>query len=83
MRFAPIFTTSLHLYADSGPLIPQNRLLKDTRLSQTVENLGDRRQGMTDSAGLTPPRYQPAHRDPIGRRLMVELRKLFLAVGRA
>jgi iron complex outermembrane receptor protein len=42
-----------------------------------VENVTGHRQRVTDSAGLTPLRYQPAYRDPVGRTFEVELRKVF------
>jgi hypothetical protein len=77
LKFAPIFTASLHAHAELEPLIPKTAWLKDTRLSLTVENLGDHRQRVTDSAGLTPLRYQPAYRDPIGRTVLLEIRKVF------
>ena len=32
---------------------------------------------VTNSLGLTPQAYQPAYRDPVGRTVMLELRKVF------
>lgn len=51
--------------------------MKDTRLSLSVTNLTDQRQRVADLAGATPLSYQAAYRDPVGRTIGIELRKVF------
>ena len=77
LRFAPIFTASLRAYANLEPLLPGAAWLKDTRLSLSVTNLTDQRQRVADLAGATPLSYQAAYRDPVGRTIGIELRKVF------
>jgi hypothetical protein len=77
LRFAPIFTASLRVFADLAPLLANVTALKDTRLSLAVENVSDHRQRVRDDNGATPLRYQPGYLDPLGRTVMVELRKVF------
>jgi hypothetical protein len=77
LRFEPILTANVRAFAELEPLFPQASWLKSTRLSLTVENIANRRQGVVDSSGFTPLRYQRAYRDPIGRTVEIELRKTF------
>jgi hypothetical protein len=42
-----------------------------------VVNATDQRQKVRNSAGMTPIEYQPAYRDPIGRTIELEIRKVF------
>jgi hypothetical protein len=71
---------NLRVFADLNQrarLIEQVPLLKNTRVTFSVDNVFDTRQRVTDSAGLVPLRYQPFLIDPIGRSFEIELRKLF------
>jgi iron complex outermembrane receptor protein len=43
----------------------------------TVDNLLGKRQQVSNLAGITPLGYQPIYRDPLGRLVSVELRKVF------
>lgn len=45
--------------------------------SLAVGNLFNQRQGVTDRAGATPLRFQPAYRDPLGRNVTIEFRRSF------
>ena len=56
---------------------PKSTLLKQTRVSLGVNNLANRRQRVTDAAGMVPLRFQPAYRDSVGRTVEIELRKVF------
>jgi hypothetical protein len=42
-----------------------------------VHNATNERQSVVDSAGITPLPYQSAYRDPLGRTVEIELRKVF------
>ena len=42
-----------------------------------VVNLANDRQKVRDSMGNTPLQYQPGYRDPLGRTIEFEIRKVF------
>lgn len=77
LTFRALTTFDLKAFADLGQLLPNDPLAKDTRITIAFDNLLNDRQRVTNSAGVTPQAYQPAYRDPIGRTVMVELRKVF------
>ena len=77
LRFSPLTTFSLRAWAEPSRFAPNLAWLKGSRLSLSVLNLTDKRQRVTDSAGLTPLAYQKAYRDPLGRTLEIEFRKAF------
>jgi outer membrane receptor protein involved in Fe transport len=77
LLFDAVTTIDARAYADLGQLFGGNRLLKDARLSLAFDNITNRRQRVTDLSGATPQAYQPVRRDPIGRTVMLELRKVF------
>jgi iron complex outermembrane recepter protein len=77
LTFDSLTTLDLKAFTDLGDLFPQDRSLKSTRVTLSVDNLFNERQTVTNTAGATPQAYQPVYRDPIGRTLMVELRKVF------
>ncbi|MGN6497257.1 MAG: hypothetical protein ACTHK5_07935 [Tsuneonella sp.] len=77
LRFRPLSTTNMRAFADLGPLLPAAPWLKNTRLSFSIENIGNARQRVLDDTGRTPLRYQGAYRDPVGRTVELELRKSF------
>lgn len=71
---------NLNLFANlgerfRGPAMPG--WLRGTRIGLNVSNLLDTRPQVRDTAGVTPSGYQPAHLDPIGRAVTLNLRKLF------
>jgi iron complex outermembrane recepter protein len=70
-----VFNLRSHLELDK--VWPQEKRLKGTRVSLTVTNLFNTRQQIVDQAGDTPLRFQPAYRDPIGRSVLLELRRTF------
>jgi len=47
------------------------------RLSLNIVNATNDRQEVRDSTGDTPLRYQAGYRDPLGRTIEIELRKVF------
>ncbi len=77
LRFSPMTTFNLRGWVEPGRFAPDVEWLKGSRLTLSALNLTNKRQRVTDSAGLTPLAYQRAYRDPIGRSIEVELRKAF------
>ncbi|QDM39904.1 hypothetical protein [Altererythrobacter sp. TH136] len=77
LSFEPILTASVRTFVDLQTLAPARGWLKDTRLSLSVDNISGARQRVVDPNGFTPLRFQSAYRDPIGRTVELELRKVF------
>ena len=77
LTFEPITTLDLKAFVDLSQFRPNDRLAKGTRLTVAFENLLNERQTVRNSLGQVPQAYQPARRDPIGRTIMIELRKVF------
>jgi hypothetical protein len=77
LRFAPLLTLNLRAFADAARFAPRSAWARGLRLSLNVANLTDRRQSVRDRAGMTPLQYQPAYRDPLGRTIEFEIRKVF------
>lgn len=77
LRFGSLFTLNLRAFADLGQVARQVEWLRGARVSLRLDNLLDQRIRVTDAAGVTPPGFQPALLDPIGRSVRLELRKLF------
>jgi outer membrane receptor protein involved in Fe transport len=76
LRFSPLGTMNLRGFAEGSRLFPQVAWLKQTRFSLSVTNLLNERQRVSDTIGNTPLRYQPGYRDPTGRTIEIELRKV-------
>ena len=80
LRFGSTLVLDLRLFVDLGSkekLVSRFPFLKGTRLSFTADNLLDSRQKVTDGNGDIPYAYQPAFRDPQGRVIGIDLRKMF------
>lgn len=80
LRFGSTFDVSLRIFADLGrneDLVSKMPFFKGSRLSLKANNLLDSRQKVTDQNGLTPIAYQPAYREPQGRVLGIDFRKMF------
>lgn len=80
LRFAPIATFNLRLFADLGrkaKLVEQVPFLKGSRVSLSVDNVFNAQQRVTDDSGAVPLRYQPGYQDPRGRVFEIEFRKQF------
>jgi len=80
LRFGSTFDVSLRIFADLGrneALVAKMPFLKGTRLSLVADNLLDSRQRVTDENGLVPIAYQAAYRQPQGRVLGIDFRKMF------
>lgn len=77
LTFHAIGTFDLRAIADMGSLFPKTRFWKGARMSLAVDNIGNTRQRVSAQSGDLPLGFQPAYRDPIGRTVTVELRKVF------
>ncbi|TCU61660.1 outer membrane receptor protein involved in Fe transport [Novosphingobium sp. PhB57] len=80
LRFGSTFDVKLRIFADLGKnadLVARVPFLKGTRLSLVADNLLDSRQKVTDQNGEVPIAYQAAYREPQGRVLGIDFRKMF------
>jgi hypothetical protein len=77
LHFSPLVQLNIRAFADAGRLFGRSALTHSTRLSLNVLNATGDRQEVIDSQGFTPIQYQPAYRDPIGRTVEFEIRKVF------
>jgi iron complex outermembrane recepter protein len=77
LRFSPVFLLNLRAFADMHRFLPRTEWSRGMRLSLNVLNMTNDRQEVLDSDGETPLRYQPGYRDPLGRTMELELRKVF------
>lgn len=80
LRFGSTFQIDLRFFADVGrneALVQKIPFLKGARLSLNVDNVLDSRQKVTNDAGETPVAYQRAYREPQGRVIGIDFRKLF------
>lgn len=77
LRFSPLMIVNFRLFADARRILPNAKWAKGVRLSLDVVNLANDRQKVRDSFGNTPLQFQPAYRDPLGRTIEFEVRKVF------
>lgn len=80
LRFGSVFDLGARIFVNFDQrkkLIEKAPILKGTRLSFEVKNLFDSRQKVTDASGAVPLNYQAAYRDPRGRFVGIDLRKIF------
>ena len=77
LRLSPLTTFNLRAFTEGQRLLPSTSWLKGTRFSLMVTNIGNGRQKVRDSGGDTPILYQQAYRDPTGRLVQIEFRKVF------
>jgi hypothetical protein len=80
LSFGDLATFDVRLFVDfnqQASLLKAVPLLKNTRVSLSIDNVFDARQRVTDSNGDVPLRYQPYLIDPTGRSISIELRKMF------
>ena len=77
LHFSPLLAVNLRAFADLRRVVPEARWARGFRVSVDVINAFDRRQAVRDSFGNTPLQFQPAYRDPLGRTIELELRKVF------
>ncbi|WP_157801221.1 hypothetical protein [Sphingobium sp. LB126] len=77
LSFAPLTTVDFQLYADLAQIFPNGRMAKGAKITVAFDNISNQRQRVTNLLGEIPQAYQPVRRDPIGRTVMIELRKIF------
>lgn len=80
LDFSPLTTINLRLFADLGnqlDFVAKHPWARGMRITLSANNLFDSRQHVTDAAGQTPISYQPDYLDPLGRSVMISVRKLF------
>lgn len=77
LSYAPLTTLDADVFVDLSRLFPKARIARNAKLTVGFTNLTNSRLGVTNQAGVAPQAYQPVRLDPIGRVLMVELRKVF------
>jgi hypothetical protein len=77
LRFSPLATVNLRMFSEATRLLPWVGWLKATRFTLAVTNVTNQRQRAEDAFGNTPLRYQPGYRDPLGRTIEFEIRKVF------
>lgn len=80
LRFGSVFNLDARLFVNldqQESLIAKAPYLKGTRVSFTVDNIFDSRQQVTDENGVVPLAYQADYRDPRGRVIGIDIRKMF------
>lgn len=81
LRFSDLATFNLRLFANLGQqqgLVAKAPWLKGARISIGIDNLFDSRQAVRDRLGNVPIGYQADLLDPVGRRIEISFRKIFL-----
>jgi hypothetical protein len=81
LRFSPLSTFDVRLFANPGD-IPEVAVkhpwLRGTQVRFDVTNIFNSRPKVHDALGVVPTNYQPDLLDPLGRTVMLTVRKLFL-----
>ena len=80
LRFGSTAVVNLRAFVNFDQmeqLVKQVPFLKGSRLALTVDNLFDSRQKVTDAQGIVPLAYQADYRDPRGRVIGIDFRKMF------
>lgn len=77
LRFGALTTIDARAFVDLQQVFAQAPLAKRARVTLGVDNLLNERQRVTDEDGTTPQPFQPVRRDPLGRVVSIELRKVF------
>lgn len=76
LHFASLLTLDLRLFANLANRFRGQDWARGTRVSLTVSNILNKRQRVTDATGSTPLAYQPAYLDPLGRTVMLSVRRI-------
>lgn len=80
LRFGSVFMINARLFVNfdqQKSVIGKVPFLKGARLSLEVDNLLESRQRVTDATGIVPLGYQADYRDPRGRVIGLDFRKMF------
>ena len=77
LTFAPLTTFNLRAFAEGRRLFPKAGWAKGSRFTVSAVNLTNRRERVVYRSGQTPVSYQAIYRNPVGRTIEVEFRKVF------
>ena len=77
LTFGAYTKFDLKVFADLAQVFGPLAWTKGARITLSFENLGNTRQQVRNEAGFSPLGYQSIYRDPLGRLISVELRKVF------
>ncbi|MES2120142.1 MAG: TonB-dependent receptor plug domain-containing protein [Pseudomonadota bacterium] len=86
LRFSPLATFNLRLFDNLGEqpdLVVKHPWLRGTQVRFEVNNLFNAKPNVRDASGAVPLSYQPDLLDPLGRTVMISIRKLFSPPPRA
>ncbi len=81
LHFSPLATFDLRLFANLGErfdLVSKHPWLRGSSVRFEVTNIFDSKPRVRDAAGEVPNNYQADLLDPLGRTVMISIRKLFL-----
>ena len=80
LRFGSVFRLDARIFVNLGmqqKLVDKAPFLKGLRLAFDFDNIFDSRQKVTDGNGVVPLAFQADFRDPRGRFVGIDLRKMF------
>jgi hypothetical protein len=77
LHFGSLATLDFRLFANLQNRFRRKWWAQGTRVSLSVENVLDARQRVTDATGATPYAYQRDYLDPMGRTLLLSVRRIF------
>lgn len=86
LHFSPLATFNLRLFdnlGDQPDLVVKHPWLRGTQVRFEVNNLFNAKPNVRDASGAVPLSYQPDLLDPLGRTVMISIRKLFSPPPRA
>ena len=81
LHFSPVATFDLRLFANVGqylPIVSKFPWLRGASMRFEVGNIFNARPNVRNQAGVAPPGYESTMLDPLGRTLMISIRKQFL-----
>jgi hypothetical protein len=81
LRFSPVATFDLRLFANVGqylPIVSRLPWLRGASMRFEVGNIFNTLPRVHNAAGMVPAGYQPSMLDPLGRTFMISFRKQFL-----
>jgi hypothetical protein len=81
MRFSPVATFDLRLFANVGqclPIVSRYPWLRGASTRFELGNIFNARPRVRDATGSVPVGYEPSMLDPLGRTFMISFRKQFL-----
>jgi len=76
LNFGSLATLNLRFFTDFGQRFPRKDWARGLRATLAVQNLFDRQQKVTDASGAVPLAYQAGYLDPVGRAVLLSVRKI-------